>query len=642
MNILSAANLKKVLLVLAISFAFNSSLISQDIGKKAPSDYDIERQSIAHGKIDTVMYNSKTVGASRRALIYLPPGYPQEHKYPVLYLLHGIGGNENAWLNNGRVQIILDNLYAEKKLAPMIVVMPNGRAMKDDRAIGNIFDSTKVQAFTTFEQDLLNDLIPFIEKNYPVFSDREHRAIAGLSMGGGQALNFGLGNLDAFAWIGGFSSAPNTKKPEELVPDPAVARKEVKLLWISCGDKDGLLRFTKRIHEYLETNQVPHEYYVIPGGEHNFNVWKENLYFFSQLLFIPAQTQHNLTYLKNVLADKFYIGTALNKSQILGQRPEDMAVVKSQFNAIVPENCMKSGPLQPKKGVYNFTVADRFVDYGEKNNMFITGHNLVWHSQTPPWLFVDSLGNDVSRRELIKRMRTHINTVVGRYRDRIKGWDVVNEAILDDGSYRESKFFRIIGEDYIGLAFKFAHQADPNAELYYNDYSMASPGKRKGVVAMVKQLQAEGIKIDGIGMQCHIGLDYPNIEEFEKSIEAIADLGVKVMITEMDITVLPKPDRLIGAEISTNIDYQKNLNPYPAGLPDSISAVFGQRYQEFFKLFLKHQDVISRVTLWGVNDGVSWKNNWPIRGRTDYPLLFDRNDQPKPVVQKIIETAEKY
>jgi enterochelin esterase-like enzyme len=224
------------------------------------------------------------VGVNRRALIYTPPGYSRSKKYPVLYLLHGIGGDMKEWLKHGQPQVILDNLYADKKLEPMIVVMPNGRAMKDDRAIGNMFDSARVQAFSVFEKDLLNDLIPFIEKKYPTLKDREHRAVAGLSMGGGQSLNFGLGNLDTFAWVGGFSSAPNTKLPEVLVPNPAEAKTKLKLLWISCGDADGLMGFSKRTHDYLYENDVPHIFYVEPGG-HDFKVWKNDLYMFSQFLF---------------------------------------------------------------------------------------------------------------------------------------------------------------------------------------------------------------------------------------------------------------------------------------------------------------------------------------------------------------------
>ncbi|PRY06830.1 enterochelin esterase-like enzyme [Pontibacter ummariensis] len=250
----------------------------------APTGFDVIQPGIAHGNIDTVTYYSKTVGTRRKALVYTPPGFSKKEKYPVLYLLHGIGGDEYEWLQNGKPQVILDNLYAKGKLEPMVVVLPNGRAMKDDRAVGNVFDSVKVQAFATFERDLLKDLIPFIQKRYPVYKDREHRAIAGLSMGGGQALNFGLGNLDKFAWVGGFSSAPNTKAPEKLVPDQKKAKEKLKLLWISCGDEDNLMSFSKRTHDYLDKHQVPHVFYVEPGG-HDFEVWKNDLYMLSQLLF---------------------------------------------------------------------------------------------------------------------------------------------------------------------------------------------------------------------------------------------------------------------------------------------------------------------------------------------------------------------
>jgi enterochelin esterase-like enzyme len=279
--------MKKLIYSIIALLVFSFPANSQNIVKQAPLGFDSLRTGIAYGRIDSIIYVSKTISTNRKALIYTPPGYSKDKKYPVLYLLHGIGGDEKEWLNGGQPQVILDNLYAENKIEPMIVVMPNGRAMKDDRAVGNIFDSIKVQAFSTFEKDLLNDLIPYIEKTFPVYNDREHRAIAGLSMGGGQSLNFGLGNLDTFAWIGGFSSAPNTKKPEVLVPEPDVAKKKLKLLWISCGDNDGLITFSQRTHEYLQANDVPHIYYIQPGV-HDFKVWKNSLYMFSQLIFKPV------------------------------------------------------------------------------------------------------------------------------------------------------------------------------------------------------------------------------------------------------------------------------------------------------------------------------------------------------------------
>jgi enterochelin esterase-like enzyme len=279
--------MKKFILLNAILIVFGFSVKSQNPILPASPGFDIFRPGIPHGTLDTIVYDSKTVGNKRKALVYTPPSYSKEKKYPVLYLLHGIGGDEKEWLNGGQPQIILDNLYAENKIEPMIVIMPNGRAMKDDRATGNIMAPDKVQAFATFEQDLLKDLIPFIEKKYPAIKDKDHRAIAGLSMGGGQSLNFGLGNLDKFAWVGGFSSAPNTKQPEQLLPNPELAKKNLKLLWISCGDRDGLIYNSSRTHEYLKKNNVDHIYFIEPGY-HDFKVWKNGLYMFSQLLFKPV------------------------------------------------------------------------------------------------------------------------------------------------------------------------------------------------------------------------------------------------------------------------------------------------------------------------------------------------------------------
>ena len=243
----------------------------------------------------------------------------------------------------------------------------------------------------------------------------------------------------------------------------------------------------------------------------------------------------------------------------------------------------------------------------------------------------------MSKEVLIERMHKHIATLVGRYKGRVKGWDVVNEAINDDGSYRESPFYKIIGKDFIKLAFQFAHEADPDAQLYYNDYNMAMQGKREGVVKMVSELKQAGLRIDAIGMQSHLGLDFPTVTEFEKSILAFSSLGVKVMMTELDLSILPSPWNNGGANVSDKAEYQEKMNPYKKGIPADKYAEWEKVYLSFFKLFLKHQDKISRVTLWGLSDADSWKNDWPIRGRTDYPLLFDRNHQPKPIVTKIVE-----
>lgn len=250
-----------------------------------PSGFDVSRNNIAHGKIETVEYDSKTVGNTRKMLVYTPPGYKKANKYNVLYLLHGIGGDEEEWHRNGHPEVILDNLFADGKLKPMIVVLPNGRAMPDDRAVGDIFAEDKIKAFEVFEDDLTKDIIPFIESHYSVRKKPENRAIAGLSMGGGQSLNIGLAHLDTFAWIGAFSAAPNTKAPELLVPDPAYASKQLKLLWLLCGDQDNLLFVSQNTEAYLTKNAVPHKWYEYASGWHDWPVWKTGLYYFAQSIF---------------------------------------------------------------------------------------------------------------------------------------------------------------------------------------------------------------------------------------------------------------------------------------------------------------------------------------------------------------------
>lgn len=341
--------------------------------------------------------------------------------------------------------------------------------------------------------------------------------------------------------------------------------------------------------------------------------------------------------LKDVLGKYCLIGVALNQWQSDGQDDQATAVVRRHFNAAVAENCMKSEVLQPAEGLFDFRLADKFVDYCEQNGLTPTGHCLVWHSQAPKWLFIDDGGRPVSREVLIRRLQSHIATVVGRYRGRILGWDVVNEAFEDDGSYRRSPLYNIIGEDFIEIAFRAAHEADPQAELYYNDFSMSKPGKREAVCRLVRQLKAKGLRIDAVGMQSHNGMDYPDLADYEQSIDAFAAEGVKVMMTELDLNVLPNPQQFGGASVEQHFEYQKRMNPYPDGLPDDVARQWESRYLDFFRLYAKHRHQISRITLWGVADHHSWLNNWPMRGRTNYPLLFDRQYREKPVVRKIIQ-----
>ena len=354
----------------------------------------------------------------------------------------------------------------------------------------------------------------------------------------------------------------------------------------------------------------------------------------SLLISIHANAQLGL---KDAVGKYALVGAALNQWQTEDNNTAVNTVVSQHFNTAVAENCMKSEVIQPKEGKFRFGLADEFIAYCERYGLKPIGHCLVWHSQAPKWFFTDAEGNPVNREVMIERMKKHITTVVTRYKGRIHGWDVVNEAIEDDGSFRKSPFYNIIGEDFIEIAFSTAHEADPDAELYYNDYSMSNPAKREAVCRLVKKLKDKGLRIDAIGMQSHNGMNYPDLSEYEKSIEAFADCGVKVMITELDLNVLPNPENFGGASVETNYEYQEKMNPYKDGLPEEKAREINERYMEFFKIFYKHRDKISRINLWGICDENSWLNDWPIQGRTNYPLLFDRQYQPKPLVKQIIE-----
>jgi endo-1,4-beta-xylanase len=345
--------------------------------------------------------------------------------------------------------------------------------------------------------------------------------------------------------------------------------------------------------------------------------------------------------LKDAYKDYYYIGAAINGRIFTEQDAKANEVLLKHFNSITPENEMKWERIHPKPGVYNFDLADKFVAYGEKNKMFIVGHCLLWHSQTPQWVFTDSTGKNLSREALLERMRDHITTIVTRYKGRINGWDVVNEALNEDGTMRKSKWYNLVGEDFIEKAFEYAYAADPKVELYYNDYNIEMPAKRAGAIRIIKNLKAKGIKISGVGIQGHWHLPSPSIVDIDSSIMLFGQLGVKVHITELDVNVLPNPQNFSGADVSTNFQQKQEMNPYTTGLPDSMQLKLTQRYVEFFKVFNKHKAVMARVTTWGIDDNMSWLNGWPIRGRTNYPLLFDREYKAKPVVTELIKLVSK-
>jgi endo-1,4-beta-xylanase len=346
---------------------------------------------------------------------------------------------------------------------------------------------------------------------------------------------------------------------------------------------------------------------------------------------LHKKSEADTSSLKNAFKEDFYIGTALNENQIEEKDAAQSAFILKEFNSITAENIMKSMFIHPEKDKFDFNMTDKFVKYGEKNNLFIHGHTLIWHSQLAPW--ITQIKDSTSMAEA---MTNHINTIVGRYKGKIKSWDVVNEALNEDGTLRKSVFLDTYGKNYIVKAFELAAKADPKADLYYNDYNLCTTKKREGVINVVKSIQKSGVKIDGVGIQGHWQLNSPTIAEIEKSILDYSSLGVKVAFTELDITVLPNPWDLKGADVNQNFEGSEFMNPYPKALPDSIQTKLAQRYEDIFKLFLKHQNKISRITFWGVNDSQSWLNGWPIKDRTNYPLLFDRTFKPKKAYYSVI------
>ena len=337
--------------------------------------------------------------------------------------------------------------------------------------------------------------------------------------------------------------------------------------------------------------------------------------------------------------DLFYLGAAINENTILGLDPKSATIVNREFNTITPENSLKWMFIQPRPNKFNFKAADKYVEMGLKNNMYIVGHALVWHAQLAD--FMQNIDNSAEAR---KHVDNHINRLVSRYKGKIDAWDVVNEAFEEDGSLRASVFYKNMGENYIEEVFRITEKADPDADLIYNDYNLYKPEKRAAVLKMVKNFKSNGTKISGFGVQAHWDLKSPSLEEIEQIILDIHAEGVSVSFTELDISVLPNPWEMVGAEVTQNFskfEGDPKMNPYPNGLPDAVQEKLAKRYQDIFNLFVKHSDKINRVTFWGVMDKHSWLNDWPIKGRTNYPLLFDRDYQPKEAYERLLVVNTK-
>jgi endo-1,4-beta-xylanase len=362
-----------------------------------------------------------------------------------------------------------------------------------------------------------------------------------------------------------------------------------------------------------------------------------------------SETSSRDTVLKDVYKSAFFIGVAVTPGITSGQDKLSQDIVVKQFNSITPENVMKAALINPQPGVYNWGPADDYVAFGLKNKMFIIGHTLVWHNQVPAWFFTNTQGKPNTKEEQIERLRSHVQAVAGRYAGRVNAWDVVNEVMGEDGNYRPTLWVNAVGngDTLVKYAFKFAAQYAPNTELYYNDFNAWRPSKRDGIVRMIKMLQKEGIRVDGVGMQGHWGLDYPRTKYIEDAIDAYAACGVKVMITELDVDVLPltKEGQIIGQGMADKQfqleEFKTFLDPYQKGLPDSIQKALADRYAELFSIFYKRRDKIARVTLWGLHDGMNWRNDYPIPGRTNYPSLWDRQRKPKPALYAVLKVPSK-
>lgn len=338
--------------------------------------------------------------------------------------------------------------------------------------------------------------------------------------------------------------------------------------------------------------------------------------------------------------DAFYLGIAASNQTLDGQFPEHLDLIAREFNTVTAENAMKWGEIQPDAVNYRWDRADALVDFGNANDMYVLGHTLVWHSQVPRALFTGDDGSTLTRDQLLGRLEAHINTMVGRYKGRVHGWDVVNEGLDEGNGWRRSQWLNIIGEDYMEQALRMTHAVDPEADLLYNDYNMHNPQKREFLVGVLRDYLDRDVPIHGVGLQGHVGLAYPDMEEWERSIATYAEMGLQVHISELEVDVLPSQNQPT-AEISTRVEYSDESNPWPDALPDEIQERLAERYEEVFRILLRYRASVKRVTLWGLHDGLSWKNNFPVRGRTNYPLLFDRQMQPKPAYFRLLELAQQ-
>jgi endo-1,4-beta-xylanase len=352
-----------------------------------------------------------------------------------------------------------------------------------------------------------------------------------------------------------------------------------------------------------------------------------------------AATAAEAPALKDLAPATLLVGAAVNRTQAAGGDPVALAILTRQFEQVSPENDLKWERVHPESNRFDFAPADRYVEFGRQRGMFVVGHVLLWHQQTPKWVFAGEGGKPLDRETALARLKSHIDAVAGRYKGRIGGWDVVNEALEEDGTLRKTAWLEAIGEDYIEKAFELAHAADPSAELYYNDYNLWKPAKRDAAIRLVQGLRAKGLRVDGLGEQGHWGIDDPPLAQIDEALAAMRKAGIRPLITELDVDVLPRDPDMWGADLSKKATIRAKTNVYPDGLPQEMQEKLARRYADLFALFLKHD--VGRVTFWGVTDKDSWLHNFPIPGRVNYPLLWDREGKEKPALAAVVEVLQQ-
>ena len=604
-------------------------------------------KNVPHGQIREILFHSPSTSSQRRAFVYTPPGYDQETemRYPVLYLQHGYGENEYGWSVQGHAGLIMDNLIAEQKTKPFLIVMTYG--MTNESRFGALreFD------IRPFQTVLCDELIPYVDANFRTLADQPHRAMAGLSMGGMETKTITLSKLDIFSHIGLFSGGSIAL---DDIKDLDTFRKQNRLVFVSYGGHevggDGPRRGGDPLAniDALKNGGINAHYYVSPKTGHEWQSWRRSLRELAPLLFqevlmlqktlqpadppatsAPTAEVKIDRLIKDAFQDAFRIGMAGDLPARYSEN--ELQIAAQHFGAVTPENCMKPERIHPVDDRWQFESADALVQWAEQNRMSIHGHTLVWHAQTPDWFFENG-----DRDIVTQRMKDHIQTLVGRYKGKLQSWDVVNEAINDGGDdetgktegLRNSKWMQAIGPEYLTLAFRFAHEADPETILYYNDYSIESGPKHASSMILLRRLLSEGAPVHAVGIQGHWRTGSVPFEDIDQAISDYASLGLKVSITELDVTIRGAS----GGQFGGGFGRRGQRNATPASAEDLNRQA--DDYAKLFAIFEKHKDVIERITFWGLHDRRTWRFG-------QHPLILDGNGQPKPAYAAIVKSVEK-